>query len=275
MTSQKWTYDESFAIPSTALTFDRKGFDSLIRSQGVKFIHYAAQLCCVGQSDIGDNRQTHPDHSGCSGGYVFTKLGIITALFTNQGATPTLRDQGYVEGYSAVVTFATHYDRENENEPLVEFLPAPNDRFYYDENVHEIFFEKVRSNSNASDKLSLPAVKTHLPIQDNRGVFYTEGVDFKIENNKIVWTGSKTPSSTPDLKAILSVRYFYRPYWILTRKMHAIRVSHERLANGVRVVSRMSQEALLTRELLYLNSENDIQSQNPDKSRQGLEPEEP
>jgi hypothetical protein len=272
MAKKPYEYNAQFEIPRTAITFDEEAFEAMVHSQGVQLVHYAAQPCPVGKIDIGDNRRPHDDHEGCSNGYIYTKMGTITCLFTNQSNTQSLRDLGFVDGASVVVTFPLGYD-DNER----EFAPAQFDRFYLkEESLVEPMWEYVRSNETGFEKLSFPAVRFLLPVVDWRGEKYVQDVDFTIDQKGQIAWGARRPA--PDLDhdkgCVISVRYQYRPFWILARKLHDIRVSQkEDFMTTERKIIRMPVEAILNREFLYLNQANDSESLNPDTSRQGKGPE--
>lgn len=261
-----------FDLPRTAIDFDEDSFQAMIHSQGVQLVHFAAQPCPVGKIDIGDNRRPHDDHEGCSNGYIYTKVGTITALFTNQGNTQALRELGFVDGASVVVTFPLGYDDTD-----AEFAPAQFDRFYLkEEAIVEPMWEYVRTNETGMERLSFPVVRFLLPIVDWRGERYHQNIDFTIDGKgQIVW-GQRRPVQDNLAErngAVVSCRYMYRPYWLLARKMHDIRVAQkEDFMTSERKLIRMPVEALLNREFLYLNQSQDSESLNPDKSRQGHGP---
>lgn len=62
-------------------------------------------------------------------------------------------------------------------------------------------------------------------------------------------------SSTKEGK-VCSVRYTYRPYWVVSRLIHEVRVAHVVDMDGRKVV-RMPQNALLQREFFYHASDVD------------------
>lgn len=271
MAKKPFEYKQAFDLPRTAIDFDEEAFQAMIHSQGVQLVHYAAQPCPVGKVDLGDNRRPHDDHEGCSNGYIYTKMGTVSALFTNQGNTQSLRELGYVDGASVVVTFPLGYDDVD-----TEFAPAQFDRFYLkEEAIVEPMWEYVRNHETGMERLSFPAVRFLLPIVDWRGEKYIQGVDFTIDaNGQVVW-GARRP--VPDLDhdkgAVLSLRYMYRPYWLLARKMHDIRISlKEDFMSNDRKLIRMPVEALLNREFLYLNQSQDPEAVSGDKTRQGNGP---
>lgn len=267
-----WEKTAQFDLPRTSIDFDEDAFEAMIHSQGVQLVHFAAQPCPVGKIDVGDNRRPHEDHEGCSNGYIYTKIGTITCLFTNQGNTQALRELGYVDGASVVVTFPLGYDDVD-----TEFAPAQFDRFYLkEEAIVEPIWEYVKCNQTGMERLSFPAVRFLLPIVDWRGERYIQGADFSIDGNgQVVWGGRRpVPDLDSDHGAVVSLRYMYRPFWLLARKLHDIRIAQKQDFMGVepRKLFRMPVEAILNREFLYLNQSQDSESLNPDVTRQAKGP---
>ena len=76
------------------VTFDLDAFDDFVRAQGVKLVHYRAQRCPVGMVALGDSRRPHPHHEGCFNGFVYTKVGCVTASFTSNNKRQSQEDIG-------------------------------------------------------------------------------------------------------------------------------------------------------------------------------------
>ena len=252
-------------IPDFAISFDVEAFDTAIRSQGVRLIHYKAMRCPVGMTDIGDNRRPHEDHSGCSNGFLYKKAGTVTGLLIGNGNDPQLRDIGFVDGASFTSTFPRHYD--DACEPAKPFYMAPFDRFYLDEEAVTVpTWQLIRCNEAGLDKLAFPAVEVE-ELVDNRGDSYEECKDFEIKDGQIMWLASgRRP--TPDLEtgrgAICSIRYRYRPFWYVARLLHEIRITQvDNPMTNERKLVRMQQQCLLNREFLFLNESNDDLAKDP------------
>lgn len=252
-------------LPAVAISFDVEAFDSAIRSQGVRLIHYKALRCPVGMTDIDDNRRPHEDHSGCSNGFLYRKAGTITGLLIGNGNDPQLRDIGFVDGASFTSTFPRAYDEACT--PEKPFYLAPFDRFYLDEEAILVpTWQLVRANEAGIDRTNFPVVEVE-ELVDNRGDSYEEYVDFKVVDGSIQWIpGGRRPM--PDLEtgrgAVFSVRYRYRPFWYVGRLLHEIRISQvDNPMTNERKLVRMQQQALLNREFLFLNESNDDMAKDP------------
>jgi len=252
-------------LPTVAIGFDVEAFDDAIRNQGVRLIHFRAIRCPVGMTDIGDNRRPHPDHSGCSNGFLYERAGSVTALLIGNGNNPSLRDIGFVDGASFTSTFPRQYD--DPCVPPKPFYMAPFDRFYLDEeDITVSTWQLVKSNPSGLDKLSFPAVEVERLV-DARGESYEQCQDFEIEAGQIRWKpGGRRPGEDVETGrgVIYSIRFRYRPFWYCARMMHEIRVSQQdNQMTGERKLVRMQQQCLLNREYLFLNESNDDLALDP------------
>jgi len=272
---------ESYPIDhrEVQVSFDAEAFDQAVRSHGVRLVHYTALRSPVGMTDLDDNRRPLPDHSGSSNGFLYTKAGVIRALFLGNSNRPDLRDIGFVDGASSTVTFPRSY------EDGTEFYLAPFDRFYLEEESIVVpTWQLTRANASGIERLSFPAVSVE-QLVDSRGDFYRQEQDFCVKNGQVVWLdGGRRPM--PDLEtgrdAVIGIRYRYRPFWYCARMLHEIRVAQvESLVNDDRRLIRMPQQALLNREFLFLNENQDDQAirnpklpdSGPTSPRQAVEPE--
>lgn len=260
-------------IPSHDISFDIGSFDELIRSQGVKFIHYRAMRCPVGMTDVSDGRKSHPDHSGCSNGFIFTKVGTVTASLLSNSKDKRLLDMGLWDGSTVMSTFPRYYDNPSDQPFHVSIF----DRFYLDETallgnvpltvVAEQFFIHHESGY---DRLKFPVVLVE-DLMDARGDRYVQGEDFVIENGQLKWVTSRRP--TPELQtgpgmpntgvgptrgAVCSIRYRHVPFWYVGHLMHEVRVTQvQDEATGERKLVRMSYQVLLHREFLGQDKDQD------------------
>lgn len=265
------------SLPTTAIDFDVDAFDSALRSQGVRLVHYTAIRCPVGMTEIGSNRRPHEDHAGCSNGFLYQKAGTITALLIGNGNDPQLRDVGFVDGASFTSTFPLEYDVACDC-PDKAFYVAPFDRFYLDEEAITVpTWQLVRANETGLDRLAFPAAVVERLVDANNKT-YREGHEFTLSGGSVVWApGAQPPPNDDGTGVVFSIRYRYRPFWYVARLLHEIRVSQ--VGNpvmGERKLVRMQQQVMLNREFLFLNESNDdIAPRNTDSktSRQAHAPE--
>lgn len=250
-------------LPPTAISFDVQAFDDAIRSQGTRFYHYSALRCPVGMVNIDDLQRPHPDHEGCTNGFLYSKVGALTGLFTGNNKHKNAVEMGFYDGSTVQVTFPRHYD-DCEKKVYI----APFDRFFLDESIVEPTWQLFVHHESGVDRLKYP-VEQVLSLTDSSGLEYTEGQDFKVKNGQIHWL-DRRPSPFIDLGspfahnatrgAVCSVRYVYKPFFYVGQLLHSIRVSQ--VSNGAdRQIERMPQSALLHREYVSLTKD-----QNPNAS---------
>jgi hypothetical protein len=255
-----------------AHSFDVKGFDDALRSQGVPLIHYRAMVCPLGVHDKDDTlRKVHIDHAGCSGGYLYKKIGCITGLFSSQNTDPTFEDPGMFDGSTASVSFPRRYEDTDQTVYVVKF-----DRFYLaDDTILWPQWELVEHNAVAMhDRLHFPARKVEHLI-DNQGNEYKECVDFDVDTEgQIKWRlDGKSPGFDLDTSEkrgrVYTAWYLYQPFWIAKRLVHDLRVVQaEDEETGIRKTVRMPFQATLVRENVFENEQVQDGENGPRAQRQ-------
>jgi hypothetical protein len=273
-------------IPAHQVSLDIDAFNELIRGQGVRLVHYRAIRCPVGMTDIGDNRRPHPDHEGCSNGFLYTKVGVITGLFTGNSKNKRQDEVGFWDGSTAQVSFATTYDDSDDT----HFYVCPYDRFYLDEPTLLVAtWQLFQHHASGRDRLKFPVESVDILV-DARGNRYHAGSDFSIKDGQLVWTGLTRPSpeldagpglgTSLDRGAVCSVWYRYRPYYYCAMVQHDLRVTQvNNEFDGTRSIQRMPMAAVLHREFIPQNSEADNEARpgnkevsNKDLLRQAMGP---
>ncbi len=259
MPDRAWDSNEIIptVMPHSALSFDNEAFDAFIHSQGVRLEHYESARCPVGMIDTNDNRRPLHDHSGCSNGFLYTYRGAITVWMSGNSKQQKLEDIGYVNGASCFASFPRYYDPGCCPGEDKRFYGAPFDRFYLAEKTLVVpTWQVCTLNGSGKDRLAFPATNVDRVV-DFRGASYVQGQDFDLDGNgQIVWRQNKQP--VPDEgsgKAVISVRYRYRPFWYIARFQHEIRVSQEPI-DDQRELIRGPQQCVLNREYLFLDSQN-------------------
>jgi hypothetical protein len=215
-------------------------------------------------TDLDDMRRSHPDHEGCTNGFIYTKLGCITALFTGNSKRKNPEEMGFYDGSTVQVTFPRTYDETHQ--PI---YVAPFDRFYLDEESLVVpMWQLFLHHETGTDRLKYPVEKI-LHLIDSSGLRYQESTDFIVSGGLIKWIGRRpTPSldlgplttSAPILEgnpvqsdrgAVCSARYLYRPYWYVGQVMHELRVTQTTEQDG-RNIRKMPQAVVLHREYVAL-----------------------
>lgn len=240
----------NFDIPNgVSNAFDVDAFDEAIRAHGVRFIHYRGMRNPVGLIDKFDSRRPDDDHSGSSNGLIYTKAGCITALFTGNSKDLRAMDGGNLNAANAQITPARTYDCSDE--PI--YL-APMDKLYLEEESVMVTHQQlVDAHETGIDRLKFPALKV-LDLIDASNVRYQQETDFKVISGKVHWCGPNRPGTNPEtgVGRVYAVRYLYRPYWLVDRLMHEIRMAQaEHPMTGARSTVRMPQAALIQREYVF------------------------
>jgi hypothetical protein len=254
-----------------AHSFDVEGFNDAIRSQGVPLVHYRAMVCPIGIHDKDDAlRRVHVDHPGCSGGYLYKKIGTITALMVGQSTDPSYEDPGMLDGSTVSASFPRAYEDSDADVYVVKF-----DRFYLaDEKILWPQWELIEHNAvDLRDRLHFPARKVEHLI-DNQGNEYKECEDFDVDaEGQIKWRlDGKSPGSDLDTSVkrgrVYAVWYLYQPYWYCKRLVHDLRVVQGEDDDGVRKTIRMPFQATLVRENVFENEQvQDADAENGERTQ--------
>lgn len=255
--------------PSIDVAFDVEAFNTAVRSQGVKLVHYRAQRCPVGMTDLGDNRRPHPHHEACFNGFIYTKVGCITALVTSNNKKKSMEDVGWVDFSTVQATFPQTYDDSE-----VKFVVAPFDRFYLDEESTKVVqWQLFRHHETGLDRLKFPVACVEGPVVDARGERFLVNEDFEVTPEGTLKWGNRRPAPELDVGpgmgngfgtdrgAVCSIRFTYRPYWYVGVIPHELRIVQIQDGFERRSV-RGPQMCILHREYVGQTTEQD--PENPD-----------
>lgn len=252
--------------PGQATSFDVEAFDQAIQSQGVRLVHFRAMRCPVGMVDMYDNRRPEHDHSGCSNGFVYTKAGELTALFTGNDRSTGATDVGFMDGSTVKVTAQRFYDGTEKPVHVTNF-----DRFYLaEDSILVPTWQLFEANISGREKLQFPVMEVQ-DLMDSTGKRYEQGADFEVQGGYIQWIGQNRPTYDParERGQICAIRYLYRPYWYCRQLVHQVRVAQaEDHFTGERKVHRMPQAMVLTREYIFEKQDNDEKAPEPDSPEQ-------
>jgi len=250
------------------VAFDADAFDAAIRSQGVQLVHWRTFRCPVGLVDLYDDRRVHDDHSGCSNGMIHKKAGVVTGTFMASGSKLDQNDIGLLDGSTVQITTPRTYD-DPSTEPI-QILPF--DRLFLQEEAITVpHWQLVEAHVTGRDRLDFPAVRV-LDLMDSTGKSYDSSA-FTIQDGQIVWKQGAGPGFDPisDKGVIYSVRYEYRPYFIIQRIIHQVRVAQtENMIE--RKVTRMPQQFIAQREYVSMKEAKDDQAPGADGQRQVMGP---
>lgn len=245
------------------ISFNLKKQDQFIQSHGVSLEHYRAIPSPIGLKDRGEYRRSDSLDTISSNGFIYKKCGTFTAVMLGNNKRNNDIEAGVFDYSTARITLPRFYDSETGEE--IQIHLAPGDRIYVkDLEVHVVNYQRVEYNPNGMDFLQYPALCVEFLI-DSRGIEYKEGVDFKIAKNGCIdWiNGGRNPGIDPDTGAgrVYSVRYRYNAHWYIASLINEVRIGNV-TENGVRKPSRMPYHAMIQREYVYHNKNNDGTNEN-------------
>jgi hypothetical protein len=267
-------------LPTTqTVSYDIDGFNDLLRSHGITFIHYKAIRCPVGLQEKYDTRRSHGDHSGCSNGFIYSSAGEITGFFSSNRMESKLIDQGVLDDSTAIVSLPTNYDGTNDPVFIV-----PYDRFFIKDMPASVSnWELVQYSGSGIDRLQFQALSMSDNIVDARGNVYFLNQDFQLFDGQIKWIpGGQAPGWNVELNkgVVYSVRYQYQPFFYVIRLLHEIRVARvdnflggPNPDNSNAPLARLPYQVVLQREYVFTgSSENDPETLSINNPRQGQSP---
>lgn len=254
-----------------AVRFDPSAFDDLVAFAGISLIHYRAMRCPVGMIDPLDTRRPHQHHENCSNGFIYTRAGTATSIFSSNNDNALQLDLGIANSAQAQLTLPRFYD---DNEEAVRALPY--DRlFLADEAITVPHWQTFESNPSGEERLSYPVVSVETLI-DSNGIRYTLG-DFSVTTSgQVKWMGAKRPTfdASKGKGQVCSIRYQYRPFWYVKSVNHEIRcMKYDDPMTGETVTLPTSQQVTIQREYLFENEARDPDDpKQTDDPRQGRGP---
>jgi hypothetical protein len=262
-------------IPYIQESFDLNRLDAFVQSLGTTFLHFVAVPSPIGLNDKGDYRRNNGEVDVItSNGYIYTLAGKFTAVLTgNQKNQTRPTEGGLFDSAQANLVCPRFYDQKQQafsgldgaeccgEEPTKSerIYFAPGDRLYHvDAQADDLVPNKEMINfSYDSENVPMfPIKRIAGPVVDSRGIYYKEGVDFKIsERGNIDWSGGvSNPGIDPDTGSgrTYSIRYLYRAFYYVTQILREVRIT-DVTHNGVRSSERMSEFIQVQREYLYHN----------------------
>lgn len=243
------TQEHDFSRQSVA--YDIQAFEDLIQAHGLDFVHFVAlqdPIGLISKTDLRRPDVVQDDH--VSNGFYYVEAGKIRAILSGNTKEVRASSGGITNPGIAQLTSCLTYTGSEQRIYLDSY-----DRLYLDDpNVLTTKTDLVNASESGLDRLPFPAVEV-LHVVDSRGVRYTSS-DFNIVNGKIQW-GAKRPS------AVYSVKYTYRPFWLVHRMVHDLRVMQSLNFQGEREVKQAHQSCIVNREYMMLDSVQNDQGTNP------------
>lgn len=214
-----------------------------------KCVHYIAVICPLGIIRRGDPRSAHADHENCQNGYIYKRAGVFTVLFHTNSGTKVLQTMGEIDSSTVYMTFPRFYDDQPEREVYVSAA----DRIeLLDQDMLVVEEQLIESHRAGIDRAHYPIVDVQLLI-DSHGIEFKKG-DFIITGNgRLQWVG-KRPEFDPreNIGGVYSIRYLYRPFWLIKTIVKDIRISRKPGSDG-RELQKMPISVISQREYCFKN----------------------
>lgn len=235
-------------------TMDLSKNDDLIKGRGVEFVHWVAIPSPIGLKDRGDYRRSDQYDTITSNGMIYKKAGcFIAAVVSNSKSKRPI--EGGVFDYSTARMLVPRFYEDGE-----EINLAPGDRvFVKDLEVLVSNYQRMQYNPTGFDRAQFP-VKSVQHLIDSTGKEYKCGYHFKVKDGHISWVdGRANPGIDPETGKgrVYSIRYKYNAHWYITQIPNEVRVIQGTEGNK-RFPQRMPYSAVIQREYVYYNQNNDV-----------------
>jgi hypothetical protein len=244
---------QSIQFPAAvSVTFDLEAFNEAIAAHGLKFVHYRAMRNPVGLIDKYDARRPNPDIPTSINGMYHTRAGVVAALCLGNTKETKASDAGIVDSSTAQFTPLSYYEDTGKR----VFLSTYDRLMLEEESVLVTRHELMEASPTGVDRPKFPAVEV-LDCVDSKNIRYNQCDDFEITQDGLIAWRDRRPGQEVDTGkgVVYAIRYVYRPYWIVARMIHEIRmVQQEDFMTGKRTVVQAPQSALIHREY-YFESE--------------------
>lgn len=265
-------YQVSAKLPPYQISLDKNAFEELIKSQGIRMVHYRALPNPLGLSSRGDTYAVSNSVSRqSSDNFIYKEAGTLSVLFHNNIDQVSMEDVGILNYASAYITVPSTYD--DNKEPV---LITPYDRFYFkDIETRVATTQLVESTAEGIDRLHYPATFVEYLI-DSDNIEYQMDRDFTItEDGDIKWISQNRPGTVPPSNRgkIYAIRYRYTPFFVVLQLLHEIRVGQ--VTDPVtfkRYLERFPYQCLVVRERVFRDISRDPNSSLMDERLQYAPP---
>lgn len=207
-------------------------FDRLIEQHGVNVKVHRTMFCPNTKSIDGGEHEI--DCPLCNGsGWLDVKPINTIAFIQSQSQDPKHAVEGYHDGNTVYISFLRNIELQYFT--LIELCDHT-----------EIFYERVARSLTSIDRLKYKALRVNVIIDQN-GAEYTEGPDFKInDNGDIVWRDNKGPQP----EDIYSIHYECKIQFRAIRALHTNRFEQVVDDSGQVARVKMPEQWVCTKEFL-------------------------
>lgn len=242
------------------ITMDLNKNDDLITQRGVEFEHWVAIPSPIGLKERGDYRRTDQYDTITSNGMIYRLAGCFTASVVSNSKNKR-PSEGGVFDYSTARMHVPRYYNKNATADGDEIHLAPGDRvFIKDMEVLVSNYQRMQYNPGSLDRAQFP-IKCVEYLIDSQGKEYKPGYHFKISDGHIKWIeGRSNPGIDTETGKgrVYAIRYKYNAHWYITDIPNEVRVIQGTNDAGERFPERMPYSAIIQREYVYYNQNNDV-----------------
>jgi len=242
------------------VTMDLDKNDDLITQRGVEFEHWVAIPSPIGLKDRGDYRRSDQYDTVTSNGMIYKLAGCFTAAVVSNSKRKRASEGGIMDSSTARMLVPRYYN-DKATADGEEIHLAPGDRvFIKDLEVLVSNYQRMQYNPGGLDRAQFP-IKSVQHLIDSTGKEYKCGYHFKEQDGHIKWIeGRDNPGidSETGKGRVYSIRYKYNAHWYITDLPNEVRVIQGTNNSGERFPERMPYSAVIQREYVYYNQNNDV-----------------
>ena len=181
---------------------------------------------------------------------IYKKAGCFVAAIVSNSKRKTPIEGGVFDHSTARLLLPRNYDDGSE------ISLAPGDRVFVSETeVLVSNYQRMQYIPGSVDRAQFP-IKEIQHLIDSKNIEYKCGVHFTVSDGHISWIdGKANPGIDPDTGkgGIYAIRYKYNAHWYITELPHEVRV-----IQGSEGAERMPYTAIIQREYVYYNQNNDV-----------------
>ncbi len=270
------------------VSFDLGQLDRFITGMGVDWCYYRAIPSTVGSVDRGDYRRPNAIDTISSNGYIYERVGVMTAAIIGNSSVQQFGDTGgLIDASAARLVMPRFFNKADGLANGERIYPAIGDRIYLagsekNEATWVVNYQRVDYDFGEDSKPQFP-IKKIISVETSTGDTLREGTDFVITDcGNIRWLpGGQNPGINPETNKGLpfGVRYLYQPFYYISQIPHEVRVTATMQEDGTRNTDRMPYHVQVQREYLYINQQNasklSVQLPNETPSRHPEKPSDP
>jgi hypothetical protein len=256
-----------FPLQEVGINLDSQ--DQFIKSHGVEFEHWVAIPSPVGLKDRGDYRRSDDYDIITSNGMIYKLAGCFTAAIVSNSKSKRPSAGGVVDYSTARLLIPRFYTKKNIDDKE-EIHLAPGDRvFIKGKKTLVSNYQRMQYNPGGLDRAQFP-VESVQHLIDSQKKEYKFGYHFKIQDGHIKWIdGKDNPGIDVETGKgrIYSMRYKYNAHWYITEIPNEVRVTQGVDENGKTFPERMQYSAIIQREYVYYNQNNDVAEDQGSRKR--------